>query len=198
LSGSTHTPVRRPQAFFYCDVFGHHFAQDLVLLPNLALQHLDSLRGLPGGRIGSAALEHHMAVLEELLLPPVEKRRVDAVLVADVRHGTPLKQVAAQDRHLLRCGVLSSPAGLLAHAELLAVGREAAPYILDSGCPVPGGAEHFQPALLFLFSPLPLLSLFSPSPPIRARRHKNHQREGTNGLRVSADRGRVKIHHGEV
>jgi hypothetical protein len=51
-----------------------------------------------------------------------------------------------------------------------------------------------QPALLFLVSS-PLLSL---PPAIHARRHKNHQHEGTNGLHVSAGRGRVRTHQVEV
>src|SRR5262245_25754794 len=42
-----------------------------------------------------------MAVLEELFLPAVEKRRVQAVLVAQVGHGFLLQEVQPEDGHLL-------------------------------------------------------------------------------------------------
>jgi hypothetical protein len=101
MSGSTHTPFSRPQTFFYRDVFGHEFGQDLVLQLDPALQLRDPVRRPTCLGIPLAAFEGRVTALEELLLPAVELRRVDAVFVAHVRYRPTVQQVLPQDRHLL-------------------------------------------------------------------------------------------------
>jgi hypothetical protein len=62
--------------------------------------------------------EQRRAPLEELLLPPVEHRGVDAVLIAQVGDGHVLQQVEAQGGHLLLGGEVLA---CLGHGALLLV-----------------------------------------------------------------------------
>src|SRR5262245_34023736 len=90
----------------------HEFGEDLVLALELLLKH----RALPilGGAGASVpGLERGGAVLEELLLPAVEHRGVDAVLVAQIRDGDMFEEMEPKDGDLLRGG--ESLAGLLGH-----------------------------------------------------------------------------------
>jgi hypothetical protein len=61
-------------------VLRHQFGQELILGLNLLLKVVDSF--LIGGMVGPPfRLKGNRSVLEELLLPAVEYRRLEAVLV---------------------------------------------------------------------------------------------------------------------
>jgi hypothetical protein len=61
-------------------VLRHQFGQDLIFGLNLLLKVVDSF--LLGGMVGPPfRLKGSRSVLEELLLPAVEDRRLEAVLV---------------------------------------------------------------------------------------------------------------------
>jgi hypothetical protein len=69
--------VRAPQDFFFGDVLGHQFGQDLVFGLHFLLQELDPfllLLDLAGGAF--LRLEGGGSVLEKFLLPAVEHRRL--------------------------------------------------------------------------------------------------------------------------
>src|SRR5580693_9036586 len=76
VSCGTQTPVRVPQLFFLGNMFRHQFGQNLILRLNLLLQMGDSF--LFGLMVGSTSLlESRRSILEELLLPAVEHRRLE-------------------------------------------------------------------------------------------------------------------------
>jgi hypothetical protein len=77
----------------------HQLGQDIVLPLELLLQGCDALLGLVGLGAG-ADLEGSHAVLEELLLPVVEQRGVNAGLFADGGNRDLVEQVPAQDGNL--------------------------------------------------------------------------------------------------
>src|SRR5215216_3616089 len=78
----------------------HEFGEDLVLALELLLEVGDPPVLVVAGASG-AGLECGRGVLEELLLPAVEHRGVDAVLVTKVRDRGVLEEVKPQDGHLL-------------------------------------------------------------------------------------------------
>src|SRR4051812_26765336 len=84
-------------------MFLHDFREDLVLAFELLLQGRDPLL-LEVGRPLGAAFEGGGAVVEELLLPAVEHRGMDAVAVAEVRDRRVLQEVEPKDRELLLGG----------------------------------------------------------------------------------------------
>src|SRR6476661_8869866 len=81
-------------------MFFHQFRDDLVLALELVAQGRDEAEVLALGS-GVLALEGDGAVLEELLLPGVEQRGRELMLVAEVRDGDVVDQMAAKDGHLL-------------------------------------------------------------------------------------------------
>jgi hypothetical protein len=69
-------------------MFRHQFGQHLILRLNFLLQIRNSVQS--GLIVGSASLlESRGSVLEELLLPVVEHRRLDPQLVAQIRDRHP-------------------------------------------------------------------------------------------------------------
>jgi hypothetical protein len=81
-------------------MLGHQLGQDLVLGPDSLLQVGDPL--LLGGVVGwPLRLEGGHAVLEELLLPAVEDRGLQAEFVAELRDWLLLQQMPPQDGDLL-------------------------------------------------------------------------------------------------
>src|SRR5258708_26622925 len=78
----------------------HEFREDLVLALELLLKVGDPpVLGVAGA--SGAGLEGGGGVLEELLLPAVEHRGVDAVLVTEIRNRGVFEEVKPQDGHLL-------------------------------------------------------------------------------------------------
>ena len=78
----------------------HQLGQDLVLGLDLLLQVGDPL--LVGGVVGwPLLLEGGRPVLEELFLPAVENRGLQAVLIAELRDWFLLQQMPPEDRNLL-------------------------------------------------------------------------------------------------
>jgi hypothetical protein len=81
-------------------MFFHKFREDFVLALKFLFQQrylsLIYIRSTSG-----AGLECGSGVLEELLLPAVEHRRVNAVLVTQIRHWGALEEVETQNRDLL-------------------------------------------------------------------------------------------------
>jgi hypothetical protein len=74
-SCGTQTPVRVPQESSQRDVLPHQFGQDLILALDLLLQLRNAF--LFGLMVGARLrLEGRGTVLEELLLPAVERRRL--------------------------------------------------------------------------------------------------------------------------
>src|SRR6516165_2973064 len=81
-------------------MLGHQFAQNLVLGLDLLLQVGDPL--LVGRLVRSRLLlDGGRAFLEELLLPAVEDRGLQAQFIAEVRDGLLLQQMPPEDGHLL-------------------------------------------------------------------------------------------------
>src|SRR5579862_1148679 len=81
-------------------MFLHQFGDDLVLALELVAQRGDGPLEVAVGR-GVLPLEGGWAVLEELLLPEVEERGRELVLVAEIRDGDAVDQMAPQDGDLL-------------------------------------------------------------------------------------------------
>src|SRR3954452_9006162 len=95
-------------------MFLHEFREDLVLALELLLQEGDlPILGIAGA--SGARFEGGRSVLEELLLPAVEHRGVDAVLVAQIRDGGVFKEMEPKDGDLLLGG--ESLASLLGHGK---------------------------------------------------------------------------------
>src|SRR3954467_4878953 len=93
-------------------MFLHEFGEDLVLALELLLQESDlPILGVAGA--SGAGFEGGRAILEELLLPAVEHRGVDAVLVAQIRDGDVFEEMEPKDGDLLLGG--ESLARLLGH-----------------------------------------------------------------------------------
>src|ERR1700690_1408828 len=86
----------------------HQLRQDLILGLDLLFQILDAL--LLGLLVGAAlGLEGGPSVLEELLLPPVEDRWLQAQFIAELGDRLLVQQMAPQDGDLLVwCVVLPS------------------------------------------------------------------------------------------
>ena len=81
-------------------MFLHQFGDDLVLALQLVAQRGDGpVEAALGG--GVLALEGGGSVLEELLLPEVEQRGGELILVAEVRDGHVVDQMAPEDGDLL-------------------------------------------------------------------------------------------------
>src|SRR3954454_11558569 len=95
----------------------HEFGEDLVLALELLLKVGDPpVLGVAGA--SGAGLERGGGVLEELLLPAVEHRRVDSVLVTEIRDRGVFEEVKPQDGHLLLGR--EALAGLLGHGRISA------------------------------------------------------------------------------
>src|SRR5713101_1694291 len=93
-------------------MFLHEFREDLVLALELLFQEGDPpILGIADA--SGAWFEGSRSVLEELLLPAVEHRGVDAVLVAQIRDGDVLQEMKPKDGDLLLGG--ESLASLLGH-----------------------------------------------------------------------------------
>ena len=91
----------------------HQLRQDFVLALELVLQGGDrAVLGVVRRRAPPTGVrEGGGAVLEELLLPAVEEGRVEAELVAQVRDGGLLQEVAAPKGDLLLGGELATGHG---------------------------------------------------------------------------------------
>lgn len=72
--------------------------------PPIVLTHISSMRVAEGKSLG--------ALLEELLLPAIEDRRLQPILVAQSGDWDPVNQMPAWNSHLVLCRVLLS---LLSH-----------------------------------------------------------------------------------
>src|ERR1051326_5551534 len=77
----------------------HKFGEDFILALELLLEERDP--AVLGVAAMGARLEGSRGVLEELLLPAVKHRGVDAVLVTQVRDGDAFEKMEPQDGHLL-------------------------------------------------------------------------------------------------
>src|SRR5260370_12837989 len=78
----------------------HEFREELILALEFVLGVGDPpVLGVAGA--SGAGLEGGGGVLEELLLPAVEHRGVDAVLVTEIRNRGVFEEVKPQDGHLL-------------------------------------------------------------------------------------------------
>jgi len=81
-------------------MFLHQFGEDFVLALELLLQVGDpAVLGIAGA-VG-AGFESSGSILEELLLPAVEHRRMDAILVTQVRHGGVFEKMEPENGDLL-------------------------------------------------------------------------------------------------
>src|SRR5262245_2940530 len=95
-------------------MFLHEFGEDFVLALELLLQEGDPpVFGVT--RTSGAGLEGGRGVLEELLLPAVEHRGVDAVLVTEIGDRGVFEKMEPKDGHLLLGGEALS--GLLGHGD---------------------------------------------------------------------------------
>src|SRR5580704_13085839 len=93
-------------------MFFHEFRQDFVLPLELLLELGDpSILGV--GDASAAGLERSRAVLEELLLPAVEHRGVDDVLVTEIGDGLVFEEMEPKDGNPLRAA--EAVASLLGH-----------------------------------------------------------------------------------
>jgi predicted transposase YbfD/YdcC len=93
-------------------MFLHEFRENFVLALELLFQEGDlPILGIAGAL--GAEFEGGGAVLEELLLPAVEHRGVDAVLVTQIRDGDVFEEMEPKDGDLLLGG--ESLASLLGH-----------------------------------------------------------------------------------
>src|SRR6516225_4762219 len=81
-------------------MFLHQFSDDLVLAPELVARRGDGPLEVALRR-GVLALEGGRSVLEELLLPEVEQGGGELMLVAAVRDGDVVDQMAPEDGDLL-------------------------------------------------------------------------------------------------
>src|SRR5581483_4532510 len=81
-------------------MFLHQFGDDFVLALELVAQGGDGSLEVPLWR-GILALEGGRAVLEELLLPEVKERGRELVLIAEVRGGHAVDQMAPKNGDLL-------------------------------------------------------------------------------------------------
>ena len=82
-------------------MFLHEFGEDFVLTLQLLFQQGDPPVLVVAGAAG-AVLECGSGVLEELLLPTVEHRGVNAVLVAQIRHRGVFEEMEPKYGDLLR------------------------------------------------------------------------------------------------
>jgi hypothetical protein len=90
-------------------MFRHQFGQNLILRLNLLLQMGDSF--LFGLMVGSTSLlESRRSILEELLLPAVEHRRLEPQLVTQIRDRHSFHQMPSQNGDLLFRRVSASDA----------------------------------------------------------------------------------------
>src|SRR6516162_9544536 len=122
-------------------MFLYQFREDLVLALELLLKEGNlPILGVAGA--SGVGFEGGWAVLEELLLPAVEHRGVDAVLVAQIRDGDMLQEMEPRDGDLLRGG--ESLAGLLGHRRTSA--RDCSLFEW-SVFPIPSEAKHLCKAL---------------------------------------------------
>jgi hypothetical protein len=81
-------------------VLRHQFGQNFVLGPDLLLQVLDPFLFRP--RFGPGfLLKGHGAILEELLLPAIEYRRLQPQFIAQLRDRLLIQQMPPQDGDLL-------------------------------------------------------------------------------------------------
>jgi hypothetical protein len=86
-------------------VLRHQLGQNLVFGLDLLLQVFDPL--LLGGMARPCfLLEGRRAVLEELFLPALENRGLQAQFIAELRDGLLLQQMAPQDGDFLFWGVV--------------------------------------------------------------------------------------------
>src|SRR6516162_11961866 len=93
-------------------MFLYQFREDLVLALELLLKEGNlPILGVAGA--SGVGFEGGWAVLEELLLPAVEHRGVDAVLVTQIRDGDVFEEMKSQDGDLLLGG--EALASLLGH-----------------------------------------------------------------------------------
>src|SRR5512142_621646 len=117
-------------------MFFHEFGEDLVLALELLLQEGDlAILGVVGA--SGARFEGGRGVVEELLLPAVEHRGVDALLITEVRDGRAFEEVEPQDGDLLLGG--EAFPGSLGH------GRDSARscrLFERLGCPISTEAEQ--------------------------------------------------------
>src|SRR5450755_1515925 len=81
-------------------MFLHEFREDFVLTLELLFQKRDPPVLVVAGTAG-AGLECGSGVLEEFLLPPVEHRGVDPVLVTQVRNGGVFEEMEPKNGDLL-------------------------------------------------------------------------------------------------
>jgi hypothetical protein len=81
-------------------VLGHELAEHFILLSNLGLQLLQTLGLGILSRFG-AVLEDDGALLEEALLPLVEERGLDAMLLADLGDRGLLDEMLAENGKFL-------------------------------------------------------------------------------------------------
>src|SRR6516165_9254413 len=119
----------------------HELREHLVLALELLLKQRD-LPILGVARASGPGLKRGRAVLEELLLPTVEHRGVDAVLVAQIRDGDMFEEMEPKDGDLLLGG--ESLAGLLGHGRTSA--RDCSLFE-RSVFPIPSEAKQIRPQL---------------------------------------------------
>ena len=87
MSCSTQVRLRSPQVLFLKDVVGHQFGHHLVFLLELGLECGNPLLLQRNTTRAGRLLKGGRSVLKKLLLPPVEQRWIDAVLLAHLGDG---------------------------------------------------------------------------------------------------------------
>jgi hypothetical protein len=126
-------------------VFLQEFREDLVLALELLLKQRDlPILGVAGA--SGAGFECGRAVLEELLLPTVEHRGVNALLVAEIRDSDVFEEMEPKDGDLLRGG--ESLASFLGHGRTSA---RSCSLFEQTVCPISTEAKHLYLILLGLF-----------------------------------------------
>src|SRR5271166_3157179 len=135
-------------------MFLHEFGEDFVLALQLLFQQGDPPVLVVAGAAG-AVLECGSGVLEELLLPTVEHRGVNAVLVAQIRHRGVFEEMKPKYGDLLR-GAEAIPS-FLGHGKtsardcslferlVLPIPTEAKQWILHGTSAQPRTANRFAP-----------------------------------------------------
>src|SRR5436190_16336807 len=109
MSCATHCWFNSPQDFFYNHILLQQLRHHFVFLPQLLLQLLNPQLLLVLMLLASIRrLERGCAVLEEFFHPPMKHRRLQILLVADVRNGLLLDQMFSQNRNFFLRRVIVS------------------------------------------------------------------------------------------
>src|SRR5262249_38161955 len=127
-------------------MFLHQFRDDLVLALELVAQRGDGPLEVALRR-GILALEGGRSVLEELLLPEVEQGGGELMLVAEIRDGHVVDQMAPEDGDLLdrRIVLPRLPQGRNSFRVLLELGHGVSPFPAEARHLDRDGGSYYDP-----------------------------------------------------